>query len=140
MRTWKRFIFIFFAYGFALVHTVVPHQHYTAVNEKVNVSPKNIDTTSIGGFLQMVFSTDLGCGHLEKFKSTDDADIHFSVVKTQLLPTFVTPLISDLNILPSFPDVFGRYVERLQEQRRLFSSRLLRAPPVSLDPSISPGC
>jgi hypothetical protein len=139
MRTWTRFIFILFAYGVALVHTVVPHQHYTTVNEKVIVSLKNIDTTSIGGFLQMVFSTDLGCGHLEKFKSTDDTDIGFSVVKTILLLAFITPLSSDLNILPFFQNVFDRYLERLQEQHCLFSSRLLRAPPVSPDPFITPG-
>ena len=87
MRPWRRFIFIFFAYGIAILHTAVPHQHDEATGNRVVITHAGcLFTHSMDGFLQMLFSTDLGAGHLEIFKKSGDTELTFSPASTKQVP------------------------------------------------------
>lgn len=130
MNRWSRLIIIFVAYGLALLHTAVPHQHGQGSQGQPVISHGGcVLHGSIGGLLQMVLSTDLGVGHLETFKKGGDADINFSSVGVSFI--FI---LTSLVFFPRLPDRYcerlGTYIEKLHKRLILFSSRHLRAPPV----------
>lgn len=129
MKPWGRFIFIFIAYGMILLHTAVPHQHAVMTNGKMTVfSTTCLAGNSLGGFLQMVFSTDLGHGHLETFQKSAYADIDFSLGILFFIALFF-PLVFIHGFLHEKRACFAACVEKLYRRLLLFSSRQFRAPP-----------
>ena len=128
MKPWGRFIFIFIAYSFALLHTAVPHQHPEPNDGKTTLSAAGcISTQSMGGFLQMVFSTDLGYGHLETFQKSTDTDIDFSPAIVSIIAILVPlTLQEDLAENRTFS---GIHIGKLYHRLLLFSSTQFRAPP-----------
>jgi hypothetical protein len=129
MRPWRRFIFIFFAYGIAILHTAVPHQHDEATDNRVVITHAGcLFTHSMDGFLQMLFSTDLGDGHLETFKKGGDTELTFSPVSMSVIALFWSaPRPAIIRIAPKFVSVF---VDQLKKRLLLFSARHFRAPPL----------
>ncbi len=131
MKTWGRFLLIFFAYGIALLHTAVPHHHSQGATHDAVISHAGcLFTQSGGGLLQKVFSTDLGFGHLETFKKGNSAEIESAPGAVLLITTpaiFADALSTSLTPL-SKPSL--RYIENLKKRLLLFSVSHLRAPPV----------
>lgn len=130
MYRWSRLIIVFIAYGLALIHTAVPHQHaQRSQNQPVISHGGCIFHGSMGGLLQMVLSTDLGVGHLETFKKSVGIDTDFSQLAVSLLmiltPFFFLPVLLNLSAASCI-----RYIEKLKRRLLLLSSCHLRAPPV----------
>lgn len=129
MKRWARFIFIFFAYSIALLHTAVPHHHFSTRGETILAHNGCVFSDEPGGLLQRVFSTDLGLGHLETFKKNSDAQIEFSsrfIGITVFIPV-ATVVVSNVF---AFPELLAGYVEKFRRQLLLFSITSFRAPPV----------
>jgi len=130
MRTWARFFIIFFAYGIALLHTAVPHHHADASDRRVTITHAGcMFTHSNGGLLQMIFSTDLGYGHLEIFKQSAETKIEFSAAWTSFIAVFVPPLVSIPAPVREHPQFLSGFIDKLQKRLLLFSATLFRAPP-----------
>jgi hypothetical protein len=128
MRRWVRFFIIFFAYGMALLHTAVPHHHEDASERRVTVTHAGcVFSHSNGGFLQMVFSTDLGYGHLEIFKKNTENQIQFSAAAASVIAVFSRLVFAPAPV--SERARFNGFVEKLQKRRRLYSATQFRAPP-----------
>lgn len=128
MKPWGRFAIIFIAYGFALLHTAVPHHHPEVSDGQTVISQAGCrisHTTS--GLLQLVFSTDLGYGHLETFQKAADPDIVFSTMGTPIF--HVTPLTSIPAARQEIRELSAGYIEKLHKRLLLFSSANFRAPP-----------
>jgi hypothetical protein len=131
MKPWGRFLLVLFAYGMALLHTVVPHHHSkTSGGDPVIVHNGCVLPDGEGGLLQQVMSTDLGVGHLENFNKNSDAQ----VVHT---PGFeaVIGLMSLFNLPVS--EVTGHagyvsgYIEKLTRSTLLSAITSFRAPPAA---------
>ena len=130
MKSWGRFVTIFFAYGIALLHTVVPHHHaQTRVDESVISHYGCIFSESSSGLLQKVLSTDLGVGHLETFKKGGDADIKFSATVVALVATAASD-VAFLGPAKTAAEFSRGYIEKLKRKLFLFSVSHFRAPPV----------
>ncbi|MDQ2658533.1 MAG: hypothetical protein M3Y60_14005 [Bacteroidota bacterium] len=131
MKTWSRYVLMFLAYGFALLHTAIPHHHVESGRGEVMFSHANCSYAhSSGGVLQRAITTDLGLGHLETFKKSADTRIVLSsrgVETIALPPAYCTEVASE--IIREF-----RYglIGKLKLQLLLFSVTHFRAPPVSL--------
>ena len=79
MKPWGRFVFIFIAYGIALLHTAVPHQHSQGIEGRTTLFQAGcIANESTSDFLKLILSTDLGYGHLETFNKSSDTSVHVS--------------------------------------------------------------
>lgn len=129
MKPWKRFAFVFVAYSLALLHTAVPHQHQAFADGTMTLSAAGcVSGQSMGGFLKMVFSTDLGHGHLETFQKSAEAQIDFSLALVSILLVF-TPLVSLQSGRCESVTSFGTHIEKLHKRLLLFSSAHFRAPP-----------
>lgn len=127
MKPWKRFVFVFIAYAMALLHTAVPHQH-VATGDGTTISTAGCSLNdSMGGFLQMIFSTDLGYGHLETFQKSAGADVDFSFSAVFII-VFSLPLIISFTLIP-VRALSWTYIEKRYKGLLLFSSRQFRAPP-----------
>lgn len=127
MKSWGKFGFLLVAYAFALLHTLVPHQHIAyRPGEEISVRAKCVLPQGVGGFLERVFSTDLGQGHLEDFNKSGGVDLEIPLrsVLEEILTTCacVSPLI--LTASPT-----AGYVEKLKKKLILLSSGVFRAPP-----------
>lgn len=130
MKNWSRFLLLFVAYGIALLHTAVPHQHTKNGNGVATISHAGcLLTSSSDGLLQKILSTDLGVGHLETFKKASNAEIEFTpdivpliAIRTALVD-MLSPSVSVLSKL-SRP-----YIESLKRRLLLFSVSHFRAPP-----------
>ena len=131
MKRWGRVIFIFVAYGLALLHTAVPHHHLSTSRPGETVFTHSgclFDTTS-GSLLQKVLSTDLGLGHLETFKKGGagaelDITVPFTTVLTAIVPALTFP-----GKIVSFPASLSGYIEKFHKRLLLFSTAHFRAPP-----------
>ena len=131
MKPWGRFIFVFIAYSMILLHTAVPHQHAGSADGKTTISaPGCVYANSMRGFLQMVFSTDLGYGHLETFQKSTDTDIDFSGAILPFIAVFI-PLILMKGILHEKRAFSEIHIEKLCKRLLLFSSTQFRAPPIA---------
>jgi hypothetical protein len=129
MRRWLRFFVIFFAYGIALLHTAVPHHHEETADQGVSISRAACHFAHAGGgLLQLVFSTDLGYGHLELFKKGPETKIEFWTAPTSALAVFSESVFLRTTVrdCPSFSDGF---IEKLRKRLLLFSTTQFRAPP-----------
>ena len=129
MKRWTAFIFVLFAYGIALLHTAVPHQHADGSKGRVNISHRGcVISESKGGFLQSVLSTDLGYGQLETFQKNsgnnfsagDLCSVGVAVIEPRVI------LISQQFAKAEFS---GGYIGKFQKQLILFSATPFRAPP-----------
>lgn len=130
MRRWVQFVIIFFAYGIALLHTAVPHHHEDASNRRVTITHAGcVFAHSNAGFLQMVFSTDLGYGHLEIFKKSAETQIEFSGVSASFEAVF-SPPCSLAAAICECPRYLNGFIEKLHQRLILFSASPFRAPPV----------
>jgi hypothetical protein len=107
------------------MHTLVPHQHEDGSYRRIYTSIESPST--VGGFLQKLFATDLGCGHLEKFQRSADADVDFSVAA--LIPA-IDYLLGVMSERTFSRMAFANYVETLHSRLLLLASSQLRAPPV----------
>lgn len=130
MKSWGRFVLIFFAYSIALLHTVVPHHHAQArVGESVISHAACIFSESSSGLLQKVLSTDLGIGHLETFKKGGETDVNFSTAAAWVLATAVV-CVALLSPPRTASEFSHGYIENLKRKLLLFSVSHFRAPPV----------
>lgn len=128
MRPWVRFIFVFIAYGLALLHTIVPHHHAKrGSGSSVYAHTGCAVAHENGGLLLRTLSTDLGVGHLETFNRGSDTRIEFSV--PALPATFSLPLLLQ-PVLHAVPTLLNGHVEKLKKRLLLFSASQFRAPPV----------
>ena len=129
MKPWVRFVFIFIAYGIALLHTAVPHHHGAARKGDVMFMHAGCHYShSGGGLLQKVLSTDLGYGHLENFKKGGDTEISFS----SGFVAIIAPVVPTTGLSAGFrsvPESLDGYIEKLKKRLLLFSVTQLRAPP-----------
>ena len=130
MKPWLRFIFVFIAYGLALLHTIVPHHHAkrgsgTSVFAHTGCAVAHEN----GSLLLRTLSTDLGVGHLETFKKGADTRIEFSVGD---LPAMSSPALLVQPVLRIIPALLNGYVEKFKKRLLLFSVSQFRAPPVFL--------
>jgi len=131
MKPWRRFIFIFIAYGLALLHTAVPHQHPKGTEGKTTISQAGcLPIHSMGDLLQLVFSADLGYGHLETFQKSADTDIDFSLAFVAIIAVFA-PVVFRLSLLREYRERPGGSIEKLHKRLLLFSSTQFRAPPLT---------
>ena len=130
MKTWARFLLIFFAYGIALLHTAVPHQHVKdGDSNRASLHAGCLFTQQGGGLLQKVLSTDLGFGHLETFKKGSDAEIEFRAAIVSIpIPAIFTKAAAPFTALS---ESSLRYIENLKRQLLLFSVSHFRAPPIA---------
>lgn len=130
MKPWVRLLIVFFAYGMALLHTAVPHHHDSGPGGRTSISHAGcVFSHSKSGLLQLVFSTDLGYGHLEIFKKNADTTIEFSAAPA----TFAAIVPSSLRVSASFtPDFTASdgYIEKLRMRLLLFTASPFRAPPL----------
>ena len=130
MKPWGRFVFVFIAYGLALLHTAVPHQHPETIEGKTTISQSGcVPSESMGGLLQLVFSTDLGYGHLETFQKGADTDIDFSFTGVAIIALLV-PLLVLPAVVTVYRELLGGYIEKIHKRLLLFSTSHFRAPPV----------
>ena len=128
MKPWGRFIFVFIAYGLALLHTAVPHHHADGSSSDMMFSHAGCQYShTSGGLLQRALSTDLGLGHLETFKKNTDTQLETSA-RVVVAITFFLPIANAPAISPVAESV-GGYVEKLKRQLLLFSVSHFRAPP-----------
>lgn len=130
MKSWGRFVLIFFAYSIALLHTAVPHNHgQSRVGEYVISQAGCIFAESGSGLLQRVLSTDLGIGHLEIFKKGSEADINLIATVVMVIATIVLT-VALRSPVKTASELFQGYIEKLKRKLLLFCVSLLRAPPV----------
>ena len=129
MKNWGRFLLLFVAYGIALLHTAVPHQHTQSGNNVAIISHKGCLLSPTDGLLVKILSTDLGVGHLETFQKGSNAEIEFTPGVVLLM---VTPAVF-IDILSPSVAVLSKlsqpYFERLKRRLLLFSVSHFRAPP-----------
>ena len=129
MKRWGRFILIFVAYGIALLHTAVPHHHDSSSDRSTIITGVGCHFNhSSGGFLQMLFSTDLGYGHLEIFKKGADTRVDFSATGFAVMAVFATPVR-----VPAVASCAGSdypFIDKLQRRLLLYSATRFRGPPV----------
>jgi len=130
VKAWVRFIIVFIAYGVALLHTAVPHHHDDIPAGPVVLSHAGcVLPHSTGSFLQIVFSTDLGFGHLEIFKKGADTDIEVSVAPVSFVATFIPKAL--LAFSPGLSgDSLDVFIDKLKKRLLLFSNAHFRAPPI----------
>lgn len=129
MRPGIRFIFIFMAYGIALLHTAIPHHHDNVSDRQVTISSTGCHFNHFNsGFLQMIFSTDLGYGHLEIFKKGAEPRTEFAGGVTSLIAV-VAPQISFSAPASLDSDHLKGFVEKLKKRQLLFATTSFRAPP-----------
>ena len=130
MKRWGRVIFIFVAYGLALLHTAVPHHHAASrTGETVLTHAGCLFDKSSGSLLQRVLSTDLGLGHLETFKKGGagaelDITAPFTAIPAVIVPAWTFP-----GKIVSFPGSLSGYIEKFHKRLLLFSTAHFRAPP-----------
>jgi len=81
----------------------------------------------MGGFLQVVLSTDLGYGHLETFARSSEYTTDFSLglwpATVPVSLTFVPTSVRE------YPELLSGYSEKLQKYLLSYSSTQFRAPP-----------
>jgi len=125
MKPWGRLIFVFIAYGLALLHTAVPHHHAGTGNGQVVFSHAACSFAhSPGGLLQRALSTDLGVGHLETFKKNADTQLEFASGEVELAADL---LAASTEVASQFERSF---IPKFRIKHLLFSATPLRAPPV----------
>lgn len=130
MKPWVRLLIVFFAYGMALLHTAVPHHHDSGSGGRISISHAGcVFSHSTTGLLQLVFSTDLGYGHLEIFKKNADTTFEFSAVPAAFVAILSTPLRVSAWFTPDATASNG-YNEKLRMRLLLFSASPFRAPPI----------
>lgn len=129
MRVWARFSIIVIAYGIALLHTAVPHHHAKADRRTTITYAGCLFNHSGGGLLQMIFSTDLGYGHLEVFNQSPETKIEFSSTTAPVAEVFVEALPSIPAPIMDDPEFLSGFIDKMQNRRLLFSATLFRAPP-----------
>ncbi len=130
MKMWVRFTFICLAYSLALLHTAVPHHHGRIKNSRLIITAPGCQAAdSTGGFLQTVFATDLGYGHLETFNKSSDPKTNICSPAVHLPVVFAPVTCLHLSVC-EFQDLWAGHIEKLHKQLLLFSSFPLRAPPV----------
>ena len=124
----KSHILLLVAYGLALLHSTIPHQHASTRTTDPKLAINAVVDDSFLGLLQAAFATDLGCGHQESFNKSDaGADVPNSVSHVPvvfLASTYITeqPLIN-------VDECYGSFIEKLHTRILLLSSRQFRAPP-----------
>lgn len=129
MKSWCRFVFVFVAYGMAMLHTAVPHHHFDRrAGEAVLTHSGCLFNSSVGGVLQLALSTDLGYGHLETFNKGGDSEFEFPSCHFLLALITATPsFISESQV--SFYSYGDSYISYLKKRLLLLSSAHFRAPP-----------
>lgn len=129
MSARKSYIFILLAYGLALVHSAIPHQHTSTTTSDLKFEVPNVYDASILGRLQAAFATDLGSGHLESFaKSEPGADVAQSASDVPVV--FLACLHFSAQPRAEAHEGFGDFIEKLHSRTLLLASRQFRAPPV----------
>lgn len=128
MRIRKSYVLILVAYCLAIVHASVPHQHSALRGGELIYESRNADKGPFSGLLQSVFSTDLGCGHLEDYNKSD-AKVDFSLAAVPALPELFFAFYNALESNKNTPEYSGSYIEKLQIRTLLFSTGQFRAPP-----------
>ena len=129
MKSWVRLLFIFFAYGIALLHTAVPHHHASTGNGEQSIAAATcVFPGSDGGLLQRVLSTDLGTGHLETFKKGSDLEVVFASPAATV--AVLVNLFHLVVIQQELPKRAATFIQKLQLQLLLSSVSHFRAPPV----------
>ena len=129
MKPWGRFIIVIIAYGLALLHTAVPHQHVSDNTTNTTLSASGCTASGgVSGFLQSLFSADLGYGHLETFQKGTDADLKSSGILFTLIEILVpSPVASATSFSPEKNPY--SFVEKLHKRLILSSTAHFRAPP-----------
>lgn len=131
MKRWGRLVFIFIAYGLALLHTAVPHRHAASfpAGETVLTHTGCLFDSNTGSLLERALSTDLGVGHLETFKKGGGgSELDITVPFTAALAVLVPALISSAKLV-SFRGSQSGYIEKFHKRLLLFSTAHFRAPP-----------
>ena len=130
MKRWGRVIFIFVAYGLALLHTAVPHHHAASrTGETIITHTGCLFDSNTGSLLQRALSTDLGVGHLETFKKGGGgSELDVTVPFTAALAVFVPLPISSVKLVSVLGSQSG-YIEKFHKRLLLFSTAHFRAPP-----------
>jgi hypothetical protein len=128
MQLRKSHILLLLAYGLALLHSTIPHQHASLRTAAPEFEVRTISDFSLFGLLQTALATDLGCGHLESFtKSDDGADVPQTLSYVPVV--FFSSLYFAEQPVVNAPNAFGAYIEKLHTRILLQSSRQFRAPP-----------
>src|SRR5688572_2929317 len=120
MRIRKSYVLILVAYCMAIVHASVPHQHSSLLGGEEVYQSRNAEKGPFSGLLQSVFSTDLGCGHLEDYNKSD-AKADFSLTIAPVLPDLFFAYCDALESNQNTPEYSGSYIEKLQLRTILFS-------------------
>jgi hypothetical protein len=121
MRAKKAYVLLLVAYGLALLHSTIPHQHSSRGTTNIKFEVRTAADNSLLGLL-------LGCGHLESFTKGDPGvDVDHGVwdaPAVYLASVYVTelPLVNPRNSRSPF-------VDKLHARTLLLSSRQFRAPP-----------
>jgi hypothetical protein len=124
----KSHILILVAYGLALLHSTIPHQHASIRTNQPKFEIRTLGDSSFLGLLQAAFATDLGCGHLESFaKSDTGTDVTQAVSDVPVV--FLASLYFIEEPLSHVREVYGSFIEKLHARILLLSSRQFRAPP-----------
>lgn len=129
MKPWRRFALIFLAYGITLLHTAIPHHHHSARPDgKQAISSNHCTPVSSQGLLALVFSTDLGAGHLENFQKNDHAEqvLDFAAALYVAGVLFTHHSLADI---VSVQNEIWPFSDNLSTQRLRYSAAGFRAPP-----------
>lgn len=59
-----------------LMHSVLPHEHHTELNDNQNIQAHE-RATSLLDFIKLAFHIDLGQDHLEKYKAASQEQVTF---------------------------------------------------------------
>lgn len=130
MKPWGRFVFIFIAYGIALLHTAVPHQHPQGIEGQTTLFQAGcIANESTSGFLKMILSTDLGYGHLETFNKSADISLDLSFAGLAII-TVLIPFSIYSGIGVVCREYLDAYIDKIYKNLLLFSTSHFRAPPM----------
>lgn len=130
MKKWLSFGLMGLAYVLALLHVAIPHHHGAIGKGRLIITAAGCETAgSTGGFLQTVFSANLGYRHLETFSKSSDAatDVVHPVAH---LPALSGNAICVQAAGSELLELWTGYAGKLHKQFLLFSASPLRAPPV----------
>lgn len=129
MKSWGRSALIFVAYSLALLHTAIPHHHSATPAGRMSVAPIHSVAPSVSSLLALVFSTDLGKGHLETFQKSNHAQNVHQFAVALLMLGFLFALQNAAGTRASARKTVSHFAEKFYRQRILFSAAGFRAPP-----------
>lgn len=94
-----------------LLHTMLPHEHHTELNEAAHIV-EHQTATGLLDFIKLAFHLDQGEGHLEKFKTAGfnyffEAIPYTEIELEQFVPVFID---NDFQVLASIDTFSSRYL------------------------------